>query len=143
MQIHLERKNDSRNLMKDSAHRAQQIDELCAINFDLQKILSTPKSTISSMYYLSKLCIWNFTIHELATKKGFCNIWNETVGRRGSNEIASFLYDYLLKKIAAGKKEFHLYSDNCGGQNRNKNVLSMLMKVALDHNVTVIQRQVN
>ena len=33
-----------------------------------------------------------------------------------------------------------LYSDNCGGQNRNKMVFTMFIKAAADLNVTITHR---
>ena len=74
---------------------------------------------------MSKLNVWNFTIFELGTRIGWCNLWNETIGNRGSNEVASFLWDFIRNKVQDVRK-FCLFSDNCGGQNRNRNVFSML-----------------
>lgn len=68
---------------------------------------------------------------------GICNVWNEIIGNRGSAEIASLVYTFLREKSQTGVKEFYLRSDSCGGQNRNQNVLSMLLKACNDFNVTI------
>lgn len=127
--------------MKDAKEKARSgKDRICSVAFDLQKILTTPKAEIGPMYYMSKICVWNFTIFELATHIGHCNVWNETIGCRGSNEIASFLYSFIKTKSAAGCIEFFFFSDNCGGQNRNKNVFSMFFKASMDFKVKITHR---
>lgn len=136
---HLDLKDAVRKRMKKDKETAKKDKTVCTINFDLQKVLTTPRSEIGPLYYLSKLCVWNFTIFEIGSQKGYCHVWNETVGSRGSAEIASFLYNYF-KKAKSGIKVFHLYSDSCGGQNRNQNVFSMCLKAAKDFQITIIYK---
>lgn len=113
---------------------------VCCANYDMQKILTTPRSKISVMYYLSKLSVWNFTIFELGRAIGHSNLWNETIGRRGSNEIASFVYKFIKSKVEAGTKTFYFYTDNCSAQNRNQNLFSMYLKAANEFNVNITHR---
>ena len=122
--MHIQNKKIARQLMKDAKQLAEEDESICAINFDLQKILTTPRAEISPLYYMCKLCIWNFTIYYMVKHEGLCNIWNETVGNRGSNEIASFLWRYIKEKSQLGLRKFLLFS-NYGGQNRNKMMFSM------------------
>lgn len=124
--------NDKQNAMKDKT--------LCCSNYDLQKILTTPRVDINVMYYLSKLNVWNFTIFAMGIAEGFSYVWNETIGNRGSNEIASFVSSFIHVKAASGVKKFFFYTDNCSGQNRNKNVFSIYMKVANELQVEITHR---
>lgn len=39
---------------------------------DLQAVLLCPKSTVSSMYYKTKLVVHNFTLFNLKTQEGYC-----------------------------------------------------------------------
>ena len=50
-------------------------------------------------------------------------MWHEAIGKRGSNEIASCLADYLKQQP---QTKIKLYLDACGGQNRNRNMTAML-----------------
>jgi len=58
------------------------------------------------------------------------NLWDKTTAGRGSNEIASALWNYLTTKypvLAPGTtRELVLWSDRCTGQNNNFIVLTML-----------------
>lgn len=51
--------------------------------------------------------------------------WPEIVGKRGSDEVISCLHDYL-SKLPPGVMTLRLYSDGCGGRNKNINVLRYL-----------------
>lgn len=81
---------------------------LCC-NFDLQKILTTPRSNVSTMYYLSKLNVWNFTIFDAGLAEVNSYVWNETVGNRGSNEIASNLKIFMEEKVKTRVKKLIFY----------------------------------
>ena len=86
---------------------------------DLEKVLTVPYSQAGQLYYLRKLNVFNFTVFEHASKKGFAFVWNECEGKRGSAEIGTCLVKYIS---TIGPKVVHLiiFSDSCGGQNRNQ-----------------------
>lgn len=137
---HDENKEKVRDLMKMDTLRARDDTTVCTVNFDLQKVLTTPKSPVGTMYYYSKLCVWNFTMYETGPKTGVCNLWNETIGKRGSNELASYVQKFIENKVEVGIKEFVFYTDNCGGQNRNQNMFSMYFRESNKLNVTITHR---
>ena len=57
-----------------------------------------------------------------------CYLWSEVDGRRGSNEIGSCLLQYTqyLQSLPNSVQEISMFSDTCGGQNRNQNVTAVL-----------------
>lgn len=56
-----------------------------------------------------------------------------------SNEVCSFLFDYL-NAIPEEVKEFHVFSDACGGQNRNHTVTRLLLAMAMNNRFSVIHQ---
>lgn len=54
-------------------------------------------------------------------------VWNESVASRGGQEIGSCLLQHFKKNIAESIENIILYSDSCGGQNRNIK-LTLLLK---------------
>lgn len=60
-----------------------------------------------------------FAVHNLKKNIAKLYLYNEGDGRKGPNDVCSFLLDYLLTEILESVKTLHLYSDNCGGQNKN------------------------
>ena len=68
---------------------------VAAVVFDLEEVLPTPSSTESCLYYKQKLNTFDLTVYDYRHGQGFCHVWPETEGQRGSNEIASSIYRYL------------------------------------------------
>lgn len=83
---HITLKNEARN--EKSADKESQ-DEVLAM--DLQSVLLSPKSNVSSLYYKTKLIVHNFTIFDVKRKQGYCYLWNESEGGLTSNEFSSII----------------------------------------------------
>ena len=103
---------------------------LLVFNFDLEAVLYTPCDKVSTIFYMRKLCTYNCTAYNLVTRNGYCYIWDESEGKRGSNEIGTSLYMYL-----EGFKgnEVVMFSDTCGGQNRNQYIAELLLYIVRSH----------
>ena len=56
-------------------------------------------------------------------------LWNETTGKKGSNEVASSILAFLNKINLDQYEDIHTFSDCCGGQNRNKNIVSFFVYI--------------
>lgn len=76
----------------------------------------------------------------MAKKKGFCYMWDESVAKRGANEVSSCLLNFIERNAKDGVKEFRFWSDNCAGQNRNRIVYSLYVYAAKKFNVTIYHR---
>jgi hypothetical protein len=44
-----------------------------------------------------------------------------------ANEIATCIFDFIKSNAAKGIKHFNFWSDNCGGQNKNKFMMAMMI----------------
>ena len=119
-------KNESRQCQDHIKQNLQDNTTHAAAVFDMQEVLYSPNSDESSLYYKRKVNSYNLTVYDYRNKHGYCNIWPETEGMGGSNEVGSYVYRYLENLQKEGIKKVTLFSDSCGGQNRNKNFLSML-----------------
>lgn len=125
--LHLRNKEAARENKTNDKDRAKFIDDkLCVACFDLQEILTTPKSFESVMFYKRKLNTFNLTVYDLGSSQGVCYIWNETIARRGASDISSCIFDFIKTMSDQGKKKFIFYSDNCSAQNKNRYYISML-----------------
>lgn len=111
-----EKRNDKDRAKCESSFRAY--------TFDLQQCLPTPYLKTSVSFYKRQLWSFNLTIHDLENDKATCYMWDETIGARGSNQIASCLW-HFLQNLPAEVKEVTFYSDTCGGQNKNNTVAMM------------------
>lgn len=95
--------------------------------FDMQQVIQLPISNESAIFYKSRLSVFNFTIYNLANKECLCFLWDETISKRGANEISTCVAKYLHELDGRGLREVKLFADGCGGQNRNTIVFSMLL----------------
>ena len=74
---------------------------------------------------MCQLWVYVFGIHSCGDNDVVMYCWPEIAEKRGSDEVISCLYDYLAK-LPPGVMTLRLYSDGCGGQNKNINVLRYL-----------------
>ncbi|PSN57266.1 hypothetical protein C0J52_02553 [Blattella germanica] len=97
-----------------------------------KKNLVLPKIPDQAIYYSRQLYMYNFTIclgtsHDHQTKDNtFMYVWLEFCRPKGSNEIASAVYDRLKKLDLSGITKLKLVADSCGGQNKNSTIIGMI-----------------
>ncbi|KAL4126982.1 hypothetical protein QTP88_011180 [Uroleucon formosanum] len=97
--------------------------------FHLEQVLDTPALCTNASFYKRLLSTFNLTIRDCSENEGTeCYMWHEAIGGRGSNEIASCLYQKILN-LLNNVTHIITYSDKCGGQNRNINMAAMLSLV--------------
>ena len=83
-------KEEDKKLAKDKK-------DTCMIFFDFQKVLSTPKTEASYLYYKRKLSVYNFTIYDVVRHGAVCYVWSDNDAKKGSNEDSSCLLHYMKK----------------------------------------------
>lgn len=137
---HQKEKDYSRKLKLETKVLAANDCKKACIVFDFQKVLSSPHGNISIYYYKRKLNVYNFTVYDMASKEAFCYMWDETVAKRGPNEVASCIYDFMSKLVSKGAAEINFWSDNCGGQNRNRIVFYMYLLAANHFKIKIYHR---
>ncbi|XP_072399196.1 uncharacterized protein [Diabrotica undecimpunctata] len=130
---HVNRKEECYQAKHDDKAKASNEANFQTITFDLQSVLQLPSSDVGQLYYSRKLCLYNLTICEGGKEnRGFCFCWNEINGKRGSNEIATILTKYI-DRIPSNITHLSIFSDTCGGQNRNQNVAAAMLYCVQNH----------
>jgi len=130
----------AQKMKKDDTEEArkQTNTTLCVMCFDYEKLLNCPKADASIFYYTRKLGVCNFTLVDCGRRKPVCYVYDQTVARRGANEVASFLYHAHEERAKDGIVEIRSYSDNCPGQNKNRTVATELLFAASKFGVTIV-----
>ena len=64
------------------------VDVVDMISFDFQQNLPTLNLHHNDVYYAHQLWTYNFGIHDCVAGKGYMFMWDETVAKRGSSEVA-------------------------------------------------------
>ena len=124
---HIIRKNEAREEKdRDKIVARQKGSSVHCVTMDLQSVLSTPCGNVSALYYTRKMSVYNFTVYNQANSEGYCMIWDETKGKRGSAEIGSLLLRYLREYVTPDIKHVIITSDSTVSQNRNKYITALL-----------------
>lgn len=136
---HLRRRDESNEEKRKDKERTESDKTFLSATFDLQSVLRIPSSDVSQMYYAMKLCAYNLTIYTAAPPNdAYCFAWTELNGQRGSCEIGTALLHWI-KEIPKNVTEISLFSDTCGGQNRNQYVAALFLFVVQNFHLDVIQ----
>lgn len=90
-----------------------------AVAMDFQKNLSMPNITTNDVYYKRQLTLNLFNIHELSTSESYFFCYPETIAKKGSDEVSSFLHNYIFNMLDKNTRELVIFCDSCGGQNKN------------------------
>lgn len=122
--VHLCRAEAAQCCMKSDFTLAKTDQDVWTLAFDLQQALPTPHIQTSVVFYSRQLWTYNLGVHDI--NGGSMHIWPEDIASRGSQDIASCLMAYFCnnKENIKGRKTLLAWSDSCGGQNKNKNIIA-------------------
>lgn len=97
-----------------------------AITFDFQKNLPCSNVTTNDVYYRRQLSVYSFNMHILSTDTVYFYCYDQTVARKGADDVSSMLYDFLMNHLDPNVRNLELLCDDCAGQNKNWTVIRFL-----------------
>ena len=104
---------------------SKQNSQVCTLTFDFQQNLPLPHVPVGDVCYLHQLWLYVFGVHNCGTNDVAMYCWPETVAKCGSDEVISCLY-HVISQLPPTVTTLRLFSDGCGGQNKNMNVMRFL-----------------
>lgn len=133
---HIVRKNEAR------AEKQKDVkNEKYVFTVDLQAVLMSPKSNISSLYYKTKLCVHNLCFYNLLNKDGYCYLWHEGEGGLNAEEFSSCFYSFLETKVIPtmdkAERKIVMWSDGCTYQNRNVTLANAALNLCKKYDITI------
>lgn len=115
--------------LEDAVHD----ESMECLTFDFQKVQNLPRLESNLVYYLRKLSYLNFGVHSGKLQKGYFYPWLENQAGRGADQVGSCLRRHITENVKPPVKTLILYSDCCGGQNRNYKLCLILKKILDEH----------
>lgn len=124
--LHLKKAEKFYEIKRKARKNSKRTPEVMCIAMDFQKNLPIPNLSTNDVYYKRQLSFYIFNIHELPSKKSYFFTYDETVAKKGSNEVTSMLHHYLTHLMNPEVRHLKIFCDSCGGQNKNYCVLKYL-----------------
>lgn len=124
--LHLRKAEWFYTTLKEKTNLSKTTPGVEVITFDFQQNLPLPVSSSGEVFYKIQLWMYNFCIHVGSTGKSYCYVYDETVGGKGQNEVASMILDFLKNHISSEVTDIYLFSDNCSSQNKNYVLVQLL-----------------
>lgn len=136
--VHKRRAKKFYSKLQEVTQLCKEREDVMGIVFDYMQNLPLPHLPVQEMFYLRKLWLNVFCINNIKNNISVFYTYHEGVASKGPNEVCSFVLDYIEKYIPAEIKELHIFSDGCGGQNRNHTVTRLLMALTMTGRFRVI-----
>ena len=122
--------------LKEDTALSRSRSDLEVLTFDLEQSLPTPVLTTNVAFYKRQLWTYNVGIHNCKTGGACMHMFHEGIASRGSHEIGSCLLKHL-REMNTDAKHLILYSDSCGGQNRNIFIVCLLLHIVCSQEFTI------
>ena len=97
-----------------------------AICMDYQKNLPSPNITTNDIYYKRQLSCISFNIHVLSTKDSYFYCYDETIAKKGADDVSSLLYDFSMNRLNKLVCNLEIFCDSCAGQNKNYTIFKFI-----------------
>ncbi|BES91727.1 Spermatogenesis associated 5 [Nesidiocoris tenuis] len=116
-ELHLRKSEEFYNAKARSRKRAAISSKFEAITKDYQENLPTPNITTNDVYYKRQLNCVSFNIHVLSTNHAIFYTYDESVAKKGADEVCSMLNHFVNKILPPEGEELEIFCDSCAGQN--------------------------
>lgn len=121
---------------RTARRRDRTSQDFIAIAMDYQKNVYLPNIPTNDVYYLRQFSMYSFNIHVLGTAQSLFYTYPENMAKKGSDEVCSFLFDFLMNHADNHIKHLHVFCDSAGGQNKNYAVFRFMHYIV--HSVRIL-----
>lgn len=110
------------------------VEQMCSeqphvagIAFDYVQNLPLPHIPVQEIFYYRQLWVYGFEVHNLKDGTAKFYTYHEGQGKKGPDEVCTFLKDYIESNFSEVITELHIFSDGCPGQNKNNTIVRFLL----------------
>lgn len=134
-ELHLRKAQSAKEEMKKDAEIGKTDNNITIIAFDLMKTLPTPNLSVGVCYYKRQLWTYCLGIHDLSNNDEKMYVWDESKASRGPQEVGSCIMHFVQHFVKSEK--LIMYSDQCGGQNRNIKIAAICNYMVMSNTFSV------
>lgn len=124
--LHLMKASQFYSRKRTARNKAKGNQLFAAFCMDFQKNLPLPNISTSDVYYRRQLSFHSFNIHLLGNNVVWFYTYDETVARKGADDVTSMLSHFCMEILPATVREIEIFCDSCAGQNKNYTVFRFL-----------------
>lgn len=117
---------------------AKKIPDLEAIVMDYQRNLTIPNITTNDVNYHRQLNFISFNIYVLSDESSIFYTYDETVKRKGADDVCKMLEHYFFKILDSKVKQLIFFCDSCAGQNKNYTIIRFFHYMVCKKNVLIV-----
>lgn len=114
--------------------------DVMGIAFDYMQNLPLPFLPVQEMFYLRKLWFYVFNVCDMKNNKAYFYTYSEGEANKGPNEVCSMVLSFIDNHVPDDVKELHVFSDACGGQNRNHALCRLLCSLTMTNRFKVVHQ---
>lgn len=92
---HISEKEKVKKIKDECKEKSKSDKSALTASFDLQQVIHLPISNESALFYKRRLANYNLTFYDIGSKNCHCFTWHECQSKRGSNEVATAIYNSL------------------------------------------------
>lgn len=138
--VHMRRANKFYKKLNEIKEISQTRPDVMGIAFDYMQNLPLPFLPVQEMFYLRKLWFYVFNIYDMKNNKAYFYTYAEGEANKGPNEVCSMVLSFIQNHMPNEVKELHVFSDACGGQNRNHAFCRLLSSLTMTNRFNVVQQ---
>lgn len=112
--------------LKETMELAKKDSETEVLVFDYQQNMPLPHLTSGDVFFKRQLWEYNFCIYASSKGKSYFFMYDETVAKKGQNDVVSMLHYFIENFVPETVKTLYIFSDNCSSQNKNHTMVHYL-----------------
>lgn len=140
MMVHKRRAKRFYNKMQEIKELSKSRPDVMGIAFNYMQNLPLPLLPVQEVFYLRKLWFYVFNVYDIKNDKAYFYTYPEGEGNKGPNDVCSMVLDFVTHHIPEEVQELHVFSDACGGQNRNHALCRLLCSLTMNNRFKVIHQ---
>lgn len=126
-ELHVRKAETFYDELRQTTLLAKNDESVEVLTFDFEQNFPLPHVPAGDVFYKRQIWEFNFCITSASTGRASMYMYDEMTGKKGPSEVLSFFNHYIQNRLSPNVRTLHLFSDNCGAQNKNHTMVCYLL----------------